>query len=98
MSSANEESLYSVLGVPSKATQAEIQSAFKKRARELHPDVNKASDAEEKFKKLVAAYEVLRDEEKRARYDAFGVNGRAAGARRRSRPGAAADGAARSSG
>src|SRR5262245_63931589 len=76
MATAEGENLYAVLGIPNKASKEEIQSAFKKRARELHPDVNKAPDAEEKFKKLVAAYEVLKDEEKRARYDAFGINGR----------------------
>src|SRR5262245_11638009 len=75
MAVAEGENLYAVLGVPNKATKEEIQAAFKKRARELHPDVNKAPDAEEKFKKLVAAYEVLKDEDKRARYDAFGING-----------------------
>lgn len=75
MAAAEGENLYAVLGVPNKASKEEIQSAFKKRARELHPDVNKASDAEEKFKKLVSAYEVLKDEQKRARYDAFGING-----------------------
>lgn len=74
------ESLYAVLGVASKATQEEIQAAFKKRAKELHPDVNKAPDAEENFKKLVAAYEVLKDEDKRKRYDQFGVNGAGSGA------------------
>jgi curved DNA-binding protein len=84
---ANDDNLYAVLGVSNKATQAEIQAAFKKRARELHPDVNKAADAEEKFKHLVAAYEVLRDEEKRARYDAFGINGKAQSKKKsRSRP------------
>ncbi len=77
MNTANEETLYSVLGVPKTATHQEIQSAFKKKARELHPDVNKASDAEDKFKRLVQAYEVLKDEQKRARYDTFGtINGK----------------------
>ncbi|NJK89111.1 MAG: DnaJ domain-containing protein [Myxococcales bacterium] len=73
---------YAVLGVSSSATQAEIQSAYKRRARELHPDVNAAPDAEDQFKRLVEAYSILKDERKRARFDAFG------GARRpsRSRP------------
>ncbi len=66
------QNLYTVLGVPSTATQADINAAYKRKARELHPDVNSAHDAEERFKELVAAYETLGDEEKRARYDAFG--------------------------
>lgn len=63
---------YSVLGVKSTATQAEIQAAYKRKARELHPDVNQSSDAQERFRELVDAYELLRDEEKRSRFDAFG--------------------------
>ena len=70
-----EENLYEILGVPSTANQADIQTAFKKKARELHPDVNKAPDAEEQFKRLNAAYAILKDEGKRARYDAFGIRG-----------------------
>src|SRR5262245_18918052 len=76
MATAEGENLYAVLGVPNKASKEESQAAFKKRARELHPDVNKAPDAEEKFKKLVSAYEVLKDDDKRARYDSFGINGK----------------------
>jgi curved DNA-binding protein len=64
---------YVVLGVSSSATQEEIQSAYKRKARELHPDVNRQSDAEARFKRLVAAYDILRDEQKRARWDAFGA-------------------------
>ncbi|MEM1022216.1 MAG: DnaJ C-terminal domain-containing protein [Myxococcota bacterium] len=63
---------YAVLGVSSTATQEEIQAAYKRKARELHPDVNRQPDAEARFKRLVAAYDVLRDENKRARWDAFG--------------------------
>ncbi len=66
---------YTLLGVKSTATQAEIQAAYKRKARELHPDVNKAEDAQERFRELVDAYDTLRDEEKRARYDAFGPAG-----------------------
>ena len=69
---------YATLGVKSTATQAEIQAAYKRKARELHPDVNKAEDAQERFRELVDAYELLRDEEKRARYDTFGKGGREA--------------------
>jgi curved DNA-binding protein len=86
MAAAEGDNLYSVLGVANKATREEIQSAFKKKARELHPDVNKAPDAEENFKKLVAAYEVLKDDEKRARYDAFGMHAPGASGRRRPPP------------
>src|SRR5687767_6758089 len=70
-----EDNLYEILGVPRTADQADIQAAFKKKARELHPDVNKAPDAEENFKRLNAAYAILKDEGKRARYDAFGIRG-----------------------
>lgn len=80
---AEGDNLYAVLGVANNATREEIQAAFKKKARELHPDVNKAPDAEENFKRLVAAYEVLKDEEKRARYDAFGIHPGATSGRRR---------------
>jgi curved DNA-binding protein len=69
-----DENLYGILGVKSTSTQAEIQAAFKQKARELHPDVNKAPDAEENFKRLAAAYAILRDEEKRARYDKYGFS------------------------
>ncbi len=70
-----EENLYEILGVPSTANHADIQAAFKRKARELHPDVNKAPEAEEQFKRLNAAYAILKDEGKRARYDAFGIRG-----------------------
>lgn len=66
---------YEILGVSKDATQAEIKSAFRKKARELHPDVNKASDAEEKFKELGKAYETLSNEEKRSLYDRYGEEG-----------------------
>jgi curved DNA-binding protein len=69
---ARDDDLYAVLGVSSSATQSEIQAAYKRLARELHPDVNRAADAEDQFKRLAEAYDVLRDERKRARYDAFG--------------------------
>lgn len=66
---------YEILGVNKDATQAEIKSAFRKKARELHPDVNKAPDAEEKFKELGKAYETLSNEEKRSLYDRYGEEG-----------------------
>ena len=66
---------YEILGISKDATKDEIKSAFRKRARELHPDVNKAPDAEEKFKELGKAYETLSDDNKRATYDRYGEDG-----------------------
>ena len=66
---------YEILEVPKNATKDEIKSAFRKKARVLHPDVNKAPDAEEKFKELGKAYEVLMDDEKRQMYDRYGEDG-----------------------
>lgn len=66
---------YEILGVLKDASKDEIKSAFRKRARELHPDVNKAPDAEEKFKELGKAYETLSDDGKRATYDRYGEDG-----------------------
>ncbi|WNE96209.1 DnaJ C-terminal domain-containing protein [Streptomyces luomodiensis] len=63
---------YEVLGVSRGASQDEIQQAFRTRARRYHPDVNKAPDAEERFKDLNDAYSVLSDPKSRARYDRFG--------------------------
>ena len=71
--------LYEVLGVSKNATEDEIKKAFRRRARELHPDVNKAADAEDQFKELNEAYDVLSDPGKRAQYDRFGTVPGAAG-------------------
>ncbi len=65
---------YEVLGVSRTATQEEIQRAYRKLARKYHPDVNKAADAEDKFKELNEAYEVLKDADKRSKYDQLGAN------------------------
>ena len=65
--------LYEVLGVSRDATEADIKKAFRRKARELHPDVNKAPDAEDQFKELNEAYDVLSDANKRAQYDRFGT-------------------------
>ncbi len=66
------KSLYETLDVNSSASEAEIKKAYRKLARQYHPDVNKDPGAEEKFKEINAAYEVLSDKEKRAKYDQFG--------------------------
>lgn len=65
---------YEVLGVKRDATESEIKSAYRKLARKYHPDVNKTKDAEQKFKDINEAYEVLSDKQKRQRYDQLGAN------------------------
>jgi curved DNA-binding protein len=57
---------YAILGVAKDAPQEEIQRAYRKLARQYHPDINKEAGAEDKFKDLGEAYEVLKDPEKRA--------------------------------
>lgn len=66
------KSLYTTLEIAPAASEAEIKKAYRKLARQYHPDVNKDPKAEEKFKEINAAYEVLSDKEKRAKYDQFG--------------------------
>ncbi len=66
---------YEVLGVQRTASKDDIKKAFRQLARQLHPDVNKAPEAEARFKEVNEAYEVLSDDEKRARYDRFGAAG-----------------------
>jgi DnaJ-class molecular chaperone len=63
---------YAVLGVPRTADEKQIKSAYRKQARKYHPDVNKDAGAEEQFKRVSEAYEVLSDSEKRAQYDKYG--------------------------
>lgn len=61
---------YKILGVPKSASEKEIKAAYRKLARKHHPDVNPGDKAaEEKFKKISAAYDVLSDEKKRKAYD-----------------------------
>lgn len=66
------KSLYSVLGVNENASDKEIKKAFRELALKYHPDKNQSTEAETKFKEINAAYGVLSDKEKKAKYDAFG--------------------------
>src|SRR5436853_5377010 len=78
---------YESLGVPRNASDADIKKSFRKLAREFHPDVAKdKKKAEEKFKEINEAYEVLSDPEKRKRYDELGANWKS-GAEFRAPPG-----------
>ena len=63
---------YEVLGVSKNATDEEIKSAFRKKAKEYHPDINKSPDAPEKFKEAQEAYACLSDKDNRAKYDKYG--------------------------
>lgn len=66
---------YDILGVPRNASTEDIKTAFRKLARQYHPDVSTEANAEEKFKEINEAYGVLSDPEKRRRYDQFGRQG-----------------------
>jgi curved DNA-binding protein len=66
------KSLYETLEISENASESEIKKAYRKLARKYHPDVNKEASAEEKFKEINAAYEILSDKEKKAQYDMHG--------------------------
>lgn len=66
---------YDILGIPKTASKQEIKSAYRKLAKEFHPDRNKAANAEQKFKEVQESYEILSDERKKAAYDKFGHAG-----------------------
>ena len=65
--------LYNILEIDKGANEQEIKKAYRKLARKYHPDVNKSAGAEDKFKEVQSAFDVLSDPQKRARYDQFGV-------------------------
>jgi len=72
---ATERDFYLILGVERTATDAQIKRAYRKLAQQWHPDVNKEAGAEERFKEISEAYQVLSDPERRQRYDMFGRAG-----------------------
>ena len=73
---AAKRDYYEVLGIPKSSTDEEIKKAYRKLAKQYHPDLNPDDkEAEAKFKEVNEAYEVLSDKDKKARYDQFGHAG-----------------------
>ena len=66
---------YAILGVEKNASEDDIKKAYRRMALRFHPDKNKEPDAEEKFKEIAEAYEVLSDPDKRAAFDRYGESG-----------------------
>ncbi|MFV0274701.1 MAG: molecular chaperone DnaJ [Bacilli bacterium] len=75
----NKRDYYEILGVSKTATEAELKSAFRKLAKQYHPDISKEENAKEKFQEIQEAYAVLSDKTKRNQYDQFGHNAFAGG-------------------
>ena len=71
----DKKDYYEILGVSKRATDEQLKSAFRKKALEYHPDRNKSKDAEEKFKEINEAYQILSDSDKRTKYDQVGHAG-----------------------
>lgn len=69
---SNKRDLYEVLGVSKNASKEEIKAAYRKLAKQYHPDLNKSPDAPKKFEEVQEAYDILYDDQKRAQYDQFG--------------------------
>jgi len=72
---ATVRDLYEILGIGRDASAEDIRTAYRRLAREFHPDVNDDPEAEQRFKEVAGAYEILSDADKRARYDAYGHGG-----------------------
>src|SRR2546430_16625993 len=69
---ATTSAYYARVGAPRNASDEQTRSAYRRLARQYHPDVNKADDASERFKQITEAYEILTDPQRRQRYDMFG--------------------------
>jgi molecular chaperone DnaJ len=72
---SSKRDYYEILGVPRNASTEDLKRAYRRLARQYHPDVNKETNAEDHFKEINEAYEILSDQEKRSRYDRFGHAG-----------------------